>query len=431
MQLKYLAKHKIAIAIGLAASLCVAGCNKQPTDKPQEQQAPAQNSDSAATTSPQLPPGHPDVNRDGQGPSRSQAGATGDERSGKAVEDRNAKFTHFRVGDSNVKSIFIDGKIVWVGTSSGVIRYNTQNDDFRLFDNRDGLLSRGIFNVTKIDGKITVGTYGGGLSIYDEASDKWENYNVPNGLADAFVYKVLKASNGDIWIATWSGANRIRGGKLKDRSSWEVYTVENTNGGLPNDWVYSLEEGKDGIIWFATEGGVARFKDGKWQNWNHEKGVGVDFAKVKNDPQFGTDPASFSEHHARQAKEMGLVGVAGGAAYNPNYIVALLVGKDGTVWCGTWGGGLAHFDGTKWHNYSMTDGLPGNHVFSLHQDPAGTIWVGTNNGLASLDGSKFKVLTTNDGLFANAVFSMATGPDNSQWIGSFGGVTHLMPNKGK
>ncbi len=404
--------YAVVITMSLVGML-LTGCAKQDED------TSSQTTDSATSSSDQVASGG------GQGQVAPQ-----DERAGKTVEDPKAKFTNFRVGENNVKAIYIDGKVAWVGTSNGVIRYNTETDDFRMFDNRDGLLSKGIFHVSKLDGRIVVGTYGGGMSLYDEASEKWENYNIPNGLADAFVYKVLKASNGDVWVATWSGANRIRGGNLKDRSKWDVYTVENTKGGLPNDWVYSLEEGKDGVIWMATEGGLARFKDEKWQNWNHDRGVGVAFEKIKNDPQFGTDPAKFSEHHARQAKEMGLEGVSGGGAYNPNYIVSLLVDKNGIVWCGTWGGGLARFDGSKWKNYSMADGLPGNHVFMLNQDPAGKMWVGTNNGLASFDGNKFKtVLTTENGLFSNAVFAMGTGADASQWIGTYGAVTHLNPSK--
>lgn len=238
---------------------------------------------------------------------------------------------------------------------------------------------------------------------------------------------MIKASNGDVWIATWSGANRIRGGKLEDRSKWDVYTVENTKGGLPNDWVYGVTEGKNGDIWFATEGGPARFKDGKWENWNHDKGIGADFETVKNDPQFGNDPGKFSSHHAQQEKEMGLQGV--GVAYNPNYIISMVVDRNGVVWCGTWGAGLARFDGNKWRNYTMADGLPGNHIFTLHLDQAGQLWIGTNNGLARFDGDKVKVLTTADGLFSNTIFSMATGPDGSKWLGSFGGVTHLAASK--
>lgn len=346
---------------------------------------------------------------------------------GKVEVDPNAKFTHFRVGNSNVKSIFMDGKIAWVGTSGGVVRYDTSTDEYRMFNVTNGLLSNGIFHIGKVDNRLAIGTYGGGLSMYDEKLDKWENFNVPNGLADAFVYKTLKVSNGDIWIATWSGANRVRGGDLNDRSKWDVFTVENTDGGLLNDWVYSLEEGKDGEMWFATEGGLVRFKDGKWENWNHERGVGAPYERVKNDPQFGSDPAKFSEHHALQKIEMGLQDT--GSAFNPNYIVALMVDREGVVWTGTWGGGLSRFDGKKWSHYTMADGLPGNHVFMLNEDPSGKLWVGTNNGLASFENGKFKVITTDDGLYSNTVFSMATAADGSLWIGSFGGVTHLAAPK--
>lgn len=368
-----------------------------------------------------LPPNHPPMNQGSRQAGQGQQGQAG--KAGQDRADPNAKFTHFNVGNSNVKSLFIDGKFVWVGTSSGVIRYDTSTDEYRLFNTSNGLLSNGVFYVGKLDGRIVAGTYGGGISLYDQTNDKWENFNISNGLADAFVYDALKASNGDVWVATWSGANRIRGGDLNDRSKWDTFTVENTKGGLPNDWVYGLDQGKDGEIWLATEGGLARFKDGKWQNWNHAKGLGAPIEKVKNDPQFSNDPSKVSSHHARQKEEMGLKGI--NVAYNPNYIISMQVDRDGIVWCGTWGGGLARFDGQTWRNYTMADGLPGNHIFMLHYDQAGQLWVGTNNGLARFDGGKFKVMTTDDGLFSNAVFSMATAQDGIRWVGSFGGVARL------
>ena len=250
--------------------------------------------------------------------------------------DPDAKFTHFRVGERNVKQLLADGDTMWVGTSGGVIRYNIATDDYKLYDTRSGLLANGIFHISKLDGQLVVGTYGGGMSILDEASQTWKTYNIPQGLGDAFVYDVLKADNGDIWIATWSGANRVKQGKLDDRSSWELYMVENTNGGLPNDWVYGLAMGKNGEVWMATEGGLARYKNGQWDNWNHDQGQGADYELVKDQIQFTNDPARYSKHHTRQKSEMGLQKV--NVAYNPNYIVALLVDGDGSVWAGTWGG---------------------------------------------------------------------------------------------
>jgi ligand-binding sensor domain-containing protein len=360
----------------------------------------------------QAPAGHPPVAEGGAPPTQ-----------GKVQVDPKAKFVHFRVGNRNVKDILSEGDVVWVGTSGGVIRYNTRTDEYKLFDTRSGLLSNGVFHLSRLDGKLAVGTYGGGLSLLDEKSAKWETFNIPDGLGDAFVYDVLKTRSGDVWIATWSGVNRVRGGDLHDRSKWELYTVENTNGGLPNDWVYGLAEGKDGIVWLATEGGLARFAGGKWDNWNHAKGQGAPYDLVKSDQAFKNDPAKVSSHHARQKQEMGLQGID--TAYNPNYIVSLVADRDGTVWAGTWGGGLAHFDGKQFRNYTVKDGLPGNHVFMLHQSAKGDLWIGTNNGLARRNGEKFEILTTADGLFSNTVFSMDSAGDGSLWVGSFGGVTHL------
>jgi len=212
-----------------------------------------------------------------------------------------------------------------------------------------------------------VGTYGGGLSVYDPERDAWTNYNIPQGLADQFVYDTQLDDRGDLWIATWSGANRVRGARLDDAAAWETFDVANTQGGLPNDWVYGVEKGPDGAIWFATEGGVARYRDGQWRHWTHEDGVGAPFEAVKDAIQFKSDPGAASRHHAQQKREQGLERVD--VAYNPNYIVSLAVAADGTVWAGTWGGGLARYDGRRWTNYTTHDGLPANHVFMLYIDP--------------------------------------------------------------
>lgn len=346
------------------------------------------------------------------------------EQQGKVQVDPNAKFVHFRVGNRNVKDIHTEGNLLWVGTSGGVIRYDTKTDNYKLFDTRSGLLSNGVFHVSRLNGRLAVGTYGGGLSLLDEKTEQWETYNIPDGLGDAFVYDLLRTANGDVWIATWSGVNRIKGGQLKDRSKWELHTVESTQGGLPNDWVYGLAEGRNGDVWLATEGGLARFAGGKWDHWNHAKGLGAPYEKVKNDISFKNDPSKVSSHHAKQKQEMGLQGID--TAYNPNYIVSLVVDREGIVWAGTWGGGLSRFDGKTWQHFTVAEGLPGNHVFMLHQDAKGTLWIGTNNGLARREGNgKFSVLTTADGLFSNAVFSMVTAADGSLWVGSYGGVAHL------
>jgi len=336
-----------------------------------------------------------------------------------------AKFAHFRVGQRNVKGMLADGDKVWVGTSGGVIRYDLKTDDYKLYDVKNkSLISNGVFHVS-MRGKIMVGTYGGGLSVYTSETDQWQNYNIPDGLADQFVYDVAEAENGDYWIATWSGVNRVPNGDFSDTAKWETFTVENTQGGLPNDWVYSVAVGKDGDVWFATEGGLALYRNKQWTNWQHDAGLGAPYEKVKDDITFSNDPAKSSKHHAQQKAEQGMSNVKVG--YNPNYIVSMIVDEEGIVWAGTWGAGLSRFDGKTWKTYTVKEGLPGNHIFMLHKKPGGEMWIGTNKGLARPNANEngFRVMTKADGLFADNVFSLAEASDGSLWVGSFGGVARI------
>jgi len=337
-----------------------------------------------------------------------------------------SSFSHFRVGNSNVKGMFANDKEVWVGTSGGAIRYNLAKEDYKVYDvNNKSLVSNGVFHVSQHGDNIMVGTYGGGLSVFNLSSEKWKNYNIPNGLADQFVYDMAVDDKGDFWVATWSGANYIPNGNMDDGEHWLTFTVKNTSGGLPNDWVYGVETGKDGDVWFATEGGLARFdKNKKWTNWQHKDGLGAAYEVVKNDIAFSNDPAQASQHHARQKAEQGINDVKVG--YNPNYIVSMIVDDKGVVWCGTWGAGLSKFDGEKFTTYSVKDGLPGNHVFMLKKSHDGKIWIGTNKGLAKQqDDGSFRVMTKADGLYADNVFSLAEAPDGTLWVGSFGGVARI------
>ncbi|MFC1750376.1 two-component regulator propeller domain-containing protein [Pseudomonadota bacterium] len=346
--------------------------------------------------------------------------------------DGGPRFSHFRVGNRNVKSMFADGKYVWVGTSGGVIRYDTDVDDYQLFNNKNsGLLSNGIFHVSRLGERMVIGTYGGGLALFTPETNKWQTINIPHGLADQFVYDVIEASNGDVWIATWSGANRVRNGEFDNPNAWDTYTVENTNGGLPNPWVYAVDEGLNGDIWMATEGGLARFNSGQWTNWGHDEGLGAPYEVVKEAIQFKSDPGKASMHHRRQKEEQGLQDV--NSAYNPNYVISMAVEENGTIWAGTWGAGLSRFDGKAWKTYTTSDGLPANHIFMLYLDTQGELWIGTSKGLVHFDqqSGSFDIKTVANGLYADNVFSMANGRDNSLWIGSFGGVAHIEHGWGK
>lgn len=341
-------------------------------------------------------------------------------------QSHRAVFQQFKMGQRNVKKILAEKDQVWIGSSAGLVKYDLTSEDYDFYNNRNGLIANGVFAIERLaNGKLAVGTYGGGLAILDENKGDWQLYNVPEGLGDPFVYDVLTAKNGDIWIATWTGVNRVIRGELDNPKAWKLYTVKSTQGGLPNDWVYGLDEGQNGVIWMATEGGLAKFENKKWSNWNHDDGIGADYELIKESSNKGHDPADFSRHHAKQKAEQGLFGVT--TAYNPNYIVSMAIDSQNKVWAGTWGAGVSFYDGKTWKTLTEQDGLPSNHIFMLRLD-GDLLWIGTSKGLVryEITTRQMKIYGSQHGLFADAVFSMDIHSDGSLWIGGFGGVSHIV-----
>lgn len=346
-----------------------------------------------------------------------------DARKGRVQVDPERAYTHFRVGNNSVLAIFADGTSMWLGTSGGIVRYDTSTHEFATYDVRNGLLSNGVLYLGKLHGKIAVGTYGGGLSLLNAATQEWVHYGVADGLGDGFVYDVLEIPGGDVWIATGAGVNRVRGGALKDPAKWELYTVENTGGGLPNNRVYRIAAGKGDGVWLATRGGLARFRNAKWENWTHANGLGAPDDGVKREVVLNNNPLNSPPPHTGQAQGARVADAR--LPINPNHVAALQVSKDGSVWAGTRGAGLARFDGKAWTNYSVAEGLPSNQISTLNFDRNGRLWIGTRNGLALYQNGKFHVMTTAHGLLADSVFAVTTIGNGDLWVGGSGGVAHI------
>ncbi len=68
-------------------------------------------------------------------------------------------------------------------------------------------------------------------------------------------------------------------------------------------------------------------------------------------------------------------------------------------------------------NYSAVDGLPQSTVNVMLEDRNGYLWIGTQGGgLARYDGREFKVYTTLDGLLSNMVSYLKLDSKNNLWV---------------
>jgi ligand-binding sensor domain-containing protein len=79
----------------------------------------------------------------------------------------------------------------------------------------------------------------------------------------------------------------------------------------------------------------------------------------------------------------------------------------------------------RFENFTTSNGLPDNHVFSVLVD-GNRIWAGTENGLALYENRAWKTYTTKDGLAHRAVLSLALDKRTGDvWAGTMGGLSRI------
>lgn len=120
-------------------------------------------------------------------------------------------------------------------------------------------------------------------------------------------------------------------------------------------------------------------------------------------------------------------------------VTAILKDRHGLMWFAT-EDGLNKYDGTSFtvyrHSDMDTSSLPTNYVVSLHEDRAGTLWIGTNGGSLIIYNRKkdsFERLTSFAGFDAqsNVIRAICSDYLDRIWVSSFSGLSVIDPKTKK
>ncbi len=186
----------------------------------------------------------------------------------------------FTVNSDQVRTILEDkqGKI-WIGTYGGGLNYfNPKTETFTFYrhDEEDSTSISGdiVYALAQDEsGTLWVGTRGGGLNRFVPESGTFIRYLHndldTSSLSNNIVMSILEDQKNRIWIGTYGG-----GINLFDPES-RTFKRFSEKDGLPNDVAYGLVEDPDGNIWLSTNKGISRFHPDSLLNSNDPAQNGI------------------------------------------------------------------------------------------------------------------------------------------------------------
>ena len=260
-----------------------------------------------------------------------------EERTGlTAFNPETFRFSYLESGLTNdfpavdVNCIGGDAKYLYVGSPRGLYRFErgAKRPD-RRFDQRHGLYADNVLSVLATSGRVFVGT-SSGLNMIAGTRDS-VFYVRPETFTNNIVYD-LALDGEDLWIASQAGAFRY---SLSEDRLQRFLDPDQ----LLSAWVFNVEV-HDDVAWFVAHGGVVSL--------NLKTGATRAYPESANDLDYR----------------------------------ALAVNDDVCAVTSNFGFTLIFLSDSKDHSreFSATDGLASNVVYSLHFD-GDYLWVGTDQGL--------------------------------------------------
>lgn len=276
------------------------------------------------------------------------------------------------------------------------------------------------------EGSLWIGTNASGLHRLKPSL--FTVYSEPEGVAYRNVYSVLEDRSGALWLGTWSrGLSRLADGAitsftpeqgypsfiqslLEDRAGrlWvgafnagvQVCALPELSCSVPasspirDAHVYAMHQDVSGTIWFGTSLGLFLYRDAGWTYLGEEDGAPSAPVRV------------FQET------------------------------RDGALWMGTNGGGLARYLDRQFVHVGTEDGIPSDLIRSLYQDEDGWLWVGTEGrGLARIDPAQWSAQRTpgapppavtvyraGDGLFDEVIHQILEDEFGRLWMSTNRGI---------
>ena len=335
--------------------------------------------------------------------------------------------------------------LLWMGTySSGV---NILKEHKRKFfgcgsvgDENKRLSQKSVLSIIESkDGKVLLGTDGGGINEFDPSTRTLKYYTTENSIICTDIVKsMVLDKEGNLWLGSYGkGLCKVN---FKNNKAINYRADMNRPGKtILRDNVWSLLETSDDKIWIGLLNGGVNIYDKKTDFFYHYNFDSLAFNNLGSANIFSLmedsrkrvwittenigascyDPATkvYMRFETDKNKTHGLPS---------NDIRDVFEDSKGNIWFGTNYGGLCllmDFDKKEFKAYGPVQGLNTTNISSILEDDHEVLWLSTDKGISSFDPSKeiFKNFDIEDGLQSKE-FTYASKLKSSNGYLYFGGA---------
>jgi ligand-binding sensor domain-containing protein/class 3 adenylate cyclase/predicted metal-dependent HD superfamily phosphohydrolase len=383
------------------------------------------------------------------------------------LSEEYTKVTGYTANDNSVKSISsniistifkdVTGS-VWIGTQEGISFFDPAKQGFSTFTFQFGsersLLDKNVWSIFSNDTLVWIGTREG-LTCIDLRYDKFHqfpfkssNLNEPSNNS---VFGVNVDKKGTIWACTSSGLFKLI--IAPDWSSFEYVKIpfRRSQSAWDDDLCYRIKfQGNLAYITAKAGMSILNTTTGKFSFFEHNPNdpysIAGEACRMVHIDKNGNRWVAFTGAGlAKMTTENSGDSLVARFKYyrhddnNPNtlsnnYVLSIYEEPEGTLWIGTYGGGLNKFDviTEKFTHFTEEQGLANNSIYGIiGSNEENVIWVSTNFGLSKFNykTESFVNYHESDGLQSNEFNNGAffKSPSGRLFFGGINGVNMFYP----
>jgi ligand-binding sensor domain-containing protein/putative methionine-R-sulfoxide reductase with GAF domain len=320
---------------------------------------------------------------------------------------------------------------IWAGTDKGISIFNPYRQYFTSIRHQEKnplSVSKSEINafIQTSNGNIFIGTWGGGIALYDEQFNFKKNIFFSEGTEKNLVWCFQQIDAETLWIG-------CQAGQLLQYNLTTGETKTLLTPAFEKSTIRCMEKDREGNIWFGLHNG----KITKWDKrqmrffafpssskYNLKRPAAVISLIIdKTQHCWVSTTSGFKEFDLEKGVYVNTWlpdknNTTGISAKNCNGIEEL---NDSILLIGTIYGGLSFFNKrTKiFSSLTTADGLPSNSIYAIKKDTSGFVWFTTDYGIYKFNPANKKIIpyTIEPGIINSEFTAQRIYPlQNGQWL---------------